>query len=96
VGHPLFDLAAAAVIVAAAVVSGVVVIAHAIIAAAAEQDQQDDDPAHIPTAETVITHNKYLQILMTADSRLIPRYSAPQFLCVKTEGTKGIHRQKTV
>ena len=48
-----FLLAAAATVAAAAVVAAP---QAAVIAAAAEQDQQDDDPAHIPTAETVVTH----------------------------------------
>ena len=52
-----FLLAAAAAVVAAATVAAAVAAPQAaVIAAAAEQDQQDDDPAHIPTAETVVTH----------------------------------------
>ena len=58
-----YQLAAAAAAVAAATVTAAVAAAAAVaapqaavITAAAEQDQQDDDPAHIPTAETVVTH----------------------------------------
>ena len=62
-------LAAAAVVVAAAaVVLIIVAAAQAIIATAAEQDQQNDDPAHIPTAETIVTHSKYLQDLLATQS----------------------------
>ena len=90
-----FYLAAAAVVVAAATVVLIVAAAQAVVATAAEQDQKDDDPAHIPTAETIVIHSKYLQDLLAAISRLIPRYSNLQFLCKQTEGTKGINRQKT-
>ncbi len=61
-GRPFFALAAAAVVVAAATVVLIVTAVQAVVAAATEQDEQDDDPAHITAAETVITHNKYLQI----------------------------------
>ena len=82
-GVPVFLLAAAAAVVAAATVAAAAVVAApqaAVITAAAEQDQQDDDPAHIPTAETIVTHNKYLQDLLAVVNRLIPRYSALHFL----------------
>ena len=37
-------------------------VAHpVVVAAAAEQNQQDDDPAQIATAQTVVTHRRYLQ-----------------------------------
>ena len=80
-GDPVSYLAAAAVVVAAATVVLIgVTAAQAVIAAATEQDQKDDDPAHIPTAETIVTHNKYLQDLLAVVNRLIPRYSALHFL----------------
>ena len=59
-GAPLRLLAAAAVVVAAAAVI-VRSCAHAIVAAAiAQQEDQNDDPAHIPTAEVIVAHKKYL------------------------------------
>ncbi len=58
-------LAAAAVVVAAATVILISVATDAVIATAAEQDQKDDDPAHIPTAETIVIHSKYLQVFLT-------------------------------
>ena len=65
-GESLFLLAAAAVVIAAATIVLIGAAAKAVVAATAEQDQQDDDPAHIATAETIVTHNKYLQARMTA------------------------------
>ena len=68
-GAPFCLLAAAAVVVAAATVVLIgVTAAQAVIAAATEQDQKDDDPAHIPTAETIVTHSKYLQDLLATQS----------------------------
>ena len=64
-GGPNFYLAAAAVVIAATTIVLIgVAAAQTVIATAAEQDQQDDDPAHIPTAETIVTHNKYLHDLL--------------------------------
>jgi hypothetical protein len=59
---PSAFLAAAAAVVAlhaAAVVGG-----HTVVAAATEQDEQNDDPAAV-AAPAVITHNKYLQVLLS-------------------------------
>ena len=67
-GDPVSYLAAAAVVVAAAAVVLIIAAAQAVIATAAEQDQQNDDPAHIPTAETIVTHSKYLQELLTVST----------------------------
>ena len=38
----------------------VTAVQAAVVATATEQDQQDDDPAPVTTAETMITHIKYL------------------------------------
>lgn len=60
---PFFVLAAAAVVVAAATVILVVAATQTIVVATAtEQNQQNDDPAHITAAETIVTHNQYLQL----------------------------------
>ena len=61
-------LAAAAVVVAVAATAAVVAAAQpgASVAAAAEQNQQDDDPAQIATAETIVTHRRYLQEFVAA------------------------------
>ena len=37
-----------------------------VVAAATEQNQQDDDPAQIATAETIVTHRRYLQEFVAA------------------------------
>ena len=68
--------ATAAITVAAAVITAAQRIATAI----AEQDDQQDDPAQIATAEIIVTHNRYLQILMAAEP-LIPCYSAAAKMC---------------
>ena len=64
--------------VAAAVVVGVGAAAQAVVAATAEQDQQDDDPAHITTAETIVTHKKYLQNLLEQRRRSFQDIPQPQ------------------
>ena len=61
-GRPVCFLAAAAVVVAAAVIALIGAAAQAVVATATEQDEQDDDPAHITAAETIVTHNQYLQL----------------------------------
>ena len=82
-GVPVFLLAAAAAVVAAATVAAAAVVAApqaAVIAAAAEQDQQDDDPAHIPTAETIVTH----------------KITSANFVAVFAAHSKIFHRPKKV
>ena len=72
--------AAAAVVTATAAIAAVVAAAQTVVATAAEQDQQDDDPAHIPTAETVVTH----------------KITSANFVAVFAAHSKIFQRQKKV
>ena len=59
--RPDIYLAAAAAVVT---LHAVAVAGHAGVPAAAEQNEQNDDPAAV-AAPAVITHNKYLQVLLS-------------------------------
>ena len=57
---------AAAIGVVAATAAAVAAEQRAVVAATAEQNQQNDDPAQIATAQTVVTHRKYLPEVIAA------------------------------
>ena len=73
---------------AAIPLTAAVIAAAQIAAAIAEQDDQQDDPAQIATAEIVITHTSYLQVLMAAEP-LIPCYSMASKMCGPWKLTLG-------